>query len=272
MTHSARLSRSLIAPPFFVSLVSLAALPSLLGCGDDKKSDPASATPSATTATAAATAAASSAKPAAPAEAKAPNILVDEGGAYIGGERVDFKDKDAAQKLAQILAKHAATIKGKPVAITATRNAKTADVVRTLTAFTSVDSAVTIKTQTREKKDVSIIAETDDKAGKLADCTVIVMVLKDRATASWHLKGGTATKYAKGMAGPDMSQTGEGVAKQWKTCPAATTLALSGDDTVEWGLVFDLSQTADPRPPSPTNKYLFPRTTPIAGRPVKLAD
>lgn len=244
-----------------------------LAC-DDK---PAAPSPSASTgaggAGAAATPSASAVeKPVAPTP-KVPDVLVDDGGAYIGGERVDFKAPDAAKKLAGIMDKHAAVLAGKDLTLTAMRTAKTPDVVRTVAALADKAKSIHVKTQNRDKKDATITTVPDDKAGSLPDCTVTVMVLKDRATASWHIRGGVATKYAKGMAGPDMSQTADGVAKQWKSCPAGTALVLAGDDSVEWGLVFDLSQMADPRTtPAADRVFVLPRTPPIAGRPVKIGN
>jgi hypothetical protein len=251
--------------PLCALLLALSAC-TALAC-DDKPATPGSSTPATTTPAASASAAP---KPVAP---KVPDVLVDEGGAYIGGERVDFKAPDGAKKLAAIMEKHAAVLAGKDVTLTALRAAKTPDVVRTVSALAEKAKTLHVKTQNRDKKDATITVVPDDKAGQLPDCTVTMMVLKDRATASWHIRGGVATKYAKGMAGPDMSQTAEGVAKQWKTCAAGTALVLAGDDSVEWGLVFDLSQMADPRTtPEADRVFVLPRTTPIAGRAVKIGD
>jgi hypothetical protein len=251
--------------PLCALLLALSAC-TALAC-DDKPATPGSSTQA--TATPAASASAAP-KPVAP---KVPDVLVDEGGAYIGGERVDFKAPDAAKKLTAIMEKHAAVLAGKDVTLTALRAAKTPDVVRTVSALAEKAKGLHVKTQNRDKKDATISVVPDDKAGKLADCTVTMMVLKDRATASWHIRGGVATKYPKGMAGPDMSQTAEGVAKQWKSCPAGTALVLAGDDTVEWGLVFDLTQMADPRTtPEAERVFVLPRTAPIAGRAVKIGD
>ena len=250
--------------PFLLTLfVALATT----GC-DEKKPDPKTNA----TAPSALSAGGTAAPPAQPVLPRAPDVLVDDGGAYIGGERIDFKSPDAAKKLAEVMAKHGAIMATSPMTVVAMRNAKTPDVVRTVAAVSGKAESVAIRTQNRDKKDATIKVVTDDKAGKLPDCTLAAMVLKDRATASWHIRGGVAKKYNKGMAGPDMSQTAEGMAQQWKTCPAGTALVVSGDDATEWGLVFDITQMADPRPPLPTNTYVIPRTTPIAGRAVKIGD
>lgn len=255
-----------------VSLATLVALAAVaiasLGC-DEKKPDAAG---TGSTASAAASKSPEAAKPMAPLPPKVPDVLVDDAGAYIGGERIEFKSPEAAKKMGEVMTKHAAVLAKASVTVVAMRNAKTPDVVKTIAALSEKAESLSVRTQNRDKKDTTIKVVTDDKAGKLPDCTLAAMVLKDRATASWHIRGGVAQKYNKGMAGPDMSQTAEGMAKQWKTCPAGTTLVLSGDDTTEWGLVFDISQMADPRPPSPTNTYVIPRTTPIAGRAVKIGD
>lgn len=270
------MKRPALPSRFGVSMTLVSALASAVvlgGCGDDKKADPKATEGSAGSATTAASAQTGPSPPLPkPLPPRAPDVLVDDGGAYIGGERIDFKSPDAAKKLGEVMTKHAAMMATTPMTVVAMRNAKTPDVVKTVTAISGKAESVSIRTQNRDKKDATIKVVTDDKAGKLPDCTLAAMVLKDRATASWHIRGGVAKKYNKGMAGPDMSQTAEGMAQQWKTCPAGTALVLSGDDTTEWGLVFDISQMADPRPPSPTNTYVIPRTTPIAGRAVKIGD
>ena len=230
-----------------------------LGCRDSKSSEPVKA--------AASTPPPKTPDPPKPPEPRVPDVLVDDAGAYIGGERIELKSPESTAKLAAAVAKH--PLAGKKVTVVALRNARTPDVVKTVSAIGDKAASVEVRTQNRDKKDVTIALEPDQKAGKLPDCTMAVMVLKDRATASWHVRGGVATKYLKGMAGPDMSQTAEGVAKQSKACPASTALVLSGDDSVEWGLVFDLSQMGEPKAPV---RYVLPRVTPIAGQPVKLGD
>ena len=267
------MKRTALVPRLCVWL-AIVPLLALTGCDDDKKPDAKSGVGGAAsggTAPAGSVAGAATSPPK-PLPPRAPDVLVDDGGAYIGGERIDYKSPDAQKKLAEVMTKHSTIMATSAMTVVAMRNARTPDVVRTLTAVSGRAESVAIRTQNRDKKDMTIKVVTDDKAGKLPECTVVAMVLKDRATASWHIRGGVAKKYNKGMAGPDMSQTAEGMGQQWKTCPAGTALVLSGDDTTEWGLVFDISQMADPRPPSPTNTYVIPRTTPIAGRAVKIGD
>jgi len=75
----------------------------------------------------------------------------------------------------------------------------------------------------------------------------------------------------KGLAGPDMSMTYDGMKGQMGSCPS-TTWFLAGEDNVIWGLVFDLGQIvakADPPPKATRAAILY--QAPVAGRAVQVA-
>jgi hypothetical protein len=73
---------------------------------------------------------------------------------------------------------------------------------------------------------------------------MVMIVLADRGTAVWRLKGGTAAKRSKGFAGPDLTMTGDTIIRLAKGCKESSTFFLSGAQGVEWGLVFDLGASA----------------------------
>lgn len=65
---------------------------------------------------------------------KLPVIRIDLNGvAYLGGERVELKLPDAAQKLEEVLSKY--HLEGKSLPVTAYREARTGDVMRVLGAI-----------------------------------------------------------------------------------------------------------------------------------------
>ncbi len=107
-------------------------------------------------------------------------------------------------------------------------------------------------------------------AKQASACSVVAKVLSERRNAVWQLKGGTAVRSPKGLAGPDMAMTGDNLARAAKQCKDSSFLFVSGDEDVEWGLVYDLaavSRTVEDKPFS--NVVLLP-SAPVAGRPVDL--
>lgn len=209
-------------------------------------------------------------QPPAPPPNRVPDVSIDPQGLYMGGERANLAAQDGPKKLEEIVSKYQLT--GKTVAVTALRNARTPHVAAVVQALAQHGAAeVVLRTQDRARKDASLKVIPEARLGKIPDCTVVTMMLKDRTTASWSIRGGGATKYPRGMAGPDMSLTLEGISKQVARCPS-TALLFSGDDTVEWGLTFDLAQNvATAQPPLKITSYTLTREAPVAGRPVKLA-
>ncbi len=133
---------------------------------------------------------------------------------------------------------------------------------------------------------IDIVVKTPDRTGAVAkltflpeevagaqvpDCAVVAMIKKDNTSVVWRVKGGGATKFLKGLAGPDMSMTYDGMKDQMGSCASVDWL-LAGEENVIWGLVFDLGQVvakADP-PPKATQAVLL-YEAPVAGRPVQLA-
>lgn len=245
-------------PTYGRPLALLAVVAALAACDEKKDSSspaaPASAPPKET-------------PKAAPPTDRPIDITVDAEGFLVAGDRA--AGAEGQRKMRELVAK--LELKGKPPTVIALRSAKAGDVAALFGALAGVGATdVTVRTQDRSKKDVTRTMIADSKAGKLQDCTVALMVQKDRTTASWPIRGGMATRYAKGMAGPDLSMTLEGVKKQVAAC-TSSAMVLSGDDSVEWGLVFDLSQmatTADP--PLKITTFVVAHEALTAGRKVPL--
>lgn len=244
-------------------LLAAVAASALGGC-DDKKEKPAEK-PAATTASALPEA------PPSPPPDKIPDVSVDNQGLYMGGERVVLSAPDGPRRLKETVGKY--KLDGKAVTIVALRVARTPEVAAVVKALSDVGVAeVTVRTQDRAKHDTNLKLVPEKKLGKLPECTVVTMMLKDRTTASWSIRGGTAIKYPKGMAGPDMSQTLEGITKQVNAC-TSTTLLFSGDEAIEWGLTFDLAtKVSMAEPPLKIVSYGLLSAAPVAGRAVKVTE
>ena len=95
-------------------------------------------------------------------------------------------------------------------------------------------------------------------------------LMEDRTTTTWTRGGSAARKHKKGLAGPDLSMTGDAVERLAKSCASADTVFIGGDDAVEWGLVFDLAgmTTTLAEAKLPHRVLLF--TDAKAGKPVEL--
>jgi hypothetical protein len=199
-------------------------------------------------------------------------LSVDDLGPFLKDTRIDMSAKDADSRLKEAVGK--LPLKGQVVSLDATRNAKTQDVAVVVFALGQAGAQeIDVKTPGRSGAVVAlkVLPETLVPTS-LPDCAVVGMIRKDGTSAVWHLKGGTATKFHKGLAGPDLSMTLDGMKDQMKAC-AATDWMLAGEENVIWGLTFDLGQavvTADPAPRA--TQTILLHEAPVAGRPVVLAS
>ena len=245
-------------------LLAVMGASAVMGGCEDKKETPAPKP-------LAASASAQPEAPPVPPPDKVPDVSVDNQGLYMGGERVVLSAPDGPKRLKETVGKY--KLEGKSVTIVALRVARTPEVASVAKALSDAGVAdLTVRTQDRARHDTNLKIIPEKKFGKLPECTVVTMMLKDRTTASWSIRGGIATKYPKGMAGPDMSKTLEGITGQVNSC-ASTTLLFSGDDSVEWGLTFDLAtKVSMAEPPLKIVSYGLLSAAPIAGRPVKVTD
>jgi hypothetical protein len=217
--------------------------------------------------------AAMTAAPAAPKPPPDPlaGLVVDELGLYLQTHRIDMAAKDADAKLKATIAE--LPIKQKAVPVEASRNAKTQHVGALARALGEAGAIeIDVKTPDRTGAPTVLKLLPEEIAGaQVPDCAVVAMIKKDNTSAVWRVKGGTATKFSKGLGGPDMSMTYDGMKDQMGSCAASHWL-LAGEENVIWGLVFDLGQIvakADP-PPKATNA-VFVYEAPVAGRAVQIA-
>ncbi|HKQ71644.1 MAG TPA: hypothetical protein VJT73_20010 [Polyangiaceae bacterium] len=238
----------------------LLALLAIVGCDEKPPPKPVAEAPTVT---------------AAPAPPKPPpdplaGLSVDELGLFLQTQRVDMTAKDAEEKIKAIVG--ALPVKQKTVPVAATRNAKTQHVGALARALGEAGAAqIDVKTPDRSGAEAILkLLPQELVSAKAPDCAVVSMVKKDNTSAVWKLKGGTASKFSKGLAGPDLSMTYDGMKGQMTGC-AASQWFLAGEQNVIWGLVFDLGQVvakADP-PPKATEAVLL-YEAPIAGRAVAL--
>ena len=244
-------------------LLAIAAL--LAACDDDPKTTGGKG--------ASASAAATTTAPAPPAPIKPkgmPELSVDNDGPYLGGTRINMADPQGAEKLAKLVKD--LPINGEKVTLIVEKKAKTSYVAAVVAALGEAGAPrVTIKTDGRDDLPKEITVTPEVRVASVPACTVTTMVLKDLSTAIWPVKGGTAKKQRKGMAGPDLSNTGEQITKDLAGCDSTIAL-FSGDEAVPWENAFNLAGTAlkaDEKKKIET--LVLPREAPVAGRAVSLS-
>ena len=101
-------------------------------------------------------------------------------------------------------------------------------------------------------------------------CAVVGMILEDRSAAIWKFAGGTAIKKAKGLAGPDLSTTGETIERFGKGCKGSNMFFVSAGETVEWGLAYDLAASTRSLSDVKFDNLVLLEKTPTSGRKVEL--
>lgn len=244
-------------------LLAIAALLAACDDGPPKAAGGPSASASATTTAAAAA-------PTTPPKPKGmPDLSVDSDGPYLAGSRINLADAQGPEKLTKIVKE--LPINGQPVTLTVEKKAKTSHVAAVVAALGEAGApTVKIKTDGRDDLPKEITVTPEVRVAALPACTVATMVLKDLSTAIWSVKGGTAKRQRKGMAGPDLSNTGEQITKDLAACDSTMAL-FSGDESVPWENAFNLAGTtlkSDEKKKLET--LVLPREAPVAGRAVSI--
>lgn len=205
------------------------------GCDDEPKK-PVAPTPEATVAPTATT----PPKPVGP-----PDFEIDTLSAKVGFERALLDKSDGRNNLIQLLKPAEKYVSGNEVTLIVDRSAKLPWVVAFIDELGKLGAKhVLVKTETRKEFAPSLPFSPELSLKSPPDCSAVAMVLEDRGTAVWKLSGGVATKHGKGMAGPDLSMTGDNIERFAKACKQSQTLFVSAGPSVEWGLAYDLAASA----------------------------
>ena len=171
-----------------------------------------------------------------------PTLIVDASGALVAGTRVSLDTSGARERLRGELDQHRSFIDKQEVRITAERPAKPGFVSIMLDALGAVGAnRVLVRTSTRADFPPEVGFLPLEKARSAPACSLVAMITADRGTAVWSRSGGVAGKRGKGMAGPDLTLTGETIQTRAKTCPESQLIFVGGAEGVDWGLVYDLA-------------------------------
>lgn len=244
------------------SLLTLLGFALLFGACDDPppKKEPAKEKETATPTTSAI------AKPSGP-----PQLAIDDLGPKVGYTRVLLERPEGKDKLTEELEAVKSHFEGKDVPLVVVRQAKIPWVVAMIDGLSKIGvKRVLVKTETRKEFPAELGFTPQDQAPVAPACALAGMILEDRGTAIWKISGGTASKRAKGFAGPDLSTTSETIERYAKACKDSHLFFVSAAPVIEWGLAYDLAAAAKKVEGAGLDMPVLLREVPTAGRKVDL--
>lgn len=200
-----------------------------------------------------------------------PDFIVSQEGPKVGWTYILLEKADGKQKLDAAIAQAKAWVSGKDVKLTADRQAKVAHVGAMMQALAEGGAtSVTVSTETRTEFPKTVAFTPIGGLLSKPHCSVVAKVLTERKNAVWSLGGGTAIRSPKGLAGPDMAMTEDSLTAAAKRCKESDVVFVSGDEDVEWGLIYDLAAATKVLEKASFAKVVLLEPAPVAGRPVKL--
>ncbi|MBK7579975.1 MAG: biopolymer transporter ExbD [Myxococcales bacterium] len=201
-----------------------------------------------------------------------PELGIDDLGPKVGFSRVLLDKPEGRDKLAEELRQVKSHFEGKEATLVVIRKAKLTWVTTMLAELAKIGaSKVIVKTETRAEYPGELAFTPEAKAPKPEPCAVVAMILEDRSAAVWKIAGGTAIKRAKGLAGPDLSTTGDTIERFAKGCKGSNMFFVSADASVEWGLAYDLAASTRKLEDVKFETLVLLDKTPTAGRKVELS-
>jgi hypothetical protein len=200
-----------------------------------------------------------------------PQLTIDTVGPKVGFARALLEQREGQANLRAELEKNREHFAGKPATLVVDRKAKQAHVAVFLEELGKLGSKpVTIRTETRKDYPGELAFVPENAVGDVPKCSVVAIVTEDRGTAVWKLSGGVAGKRGKGMAGPDLTMTGDTIERTAKACEESRTVFVSAAPELEWGLAFDLAASTKALPKAYFDAVVFLGTAPVPGHKVDL--
>jgi hypothetical protein len=199
-----------------------------------------------------------------------PTILVDTLGAVIGPRRAKDLDKDKGRaELAKIVAD--IPFGSDPVVVKALPKAKVPDVVETVWALGKGGATkIILRTDARDDLPNELLLTPQHLVTDPKPCSVVAMVTETADTGVWSLKGGGGIRKRKGLAGPDLSNTGKTI-EDWVARCESDTAFFSTAANMPWEHAFaigGLFRNHDKN--KKIDKLVLLGIEPVAGRPVEL--
>lgn len=206
---------------------------------------------------AAAVSAATTSASAAPEPPKPPVVTVDDSAFEVGGEKVDFSG-DAKGRIVGALSSKP-LVAGQTLEVDALRDTTMAHFSIAIAGLRDAKvKDATVKTAKRDRT-MGMLHVVFDHAAT-SSCAPVAMVAKDNAILVWPWSGAVAQRFTHGFAGPDITLGSAELIKQTNACGGSIDY-VAGDDTIKWGVVFDLATAGNAtstivltKPPVPGRK------------------
>lgn len=201
----------------------------------------------------------------APEEPTAPVLSMDDKALSVSGATVPFDAPNVPGRLTAALAGKP-KVAGEAVSLAVVRSAKATKVALVVAALREAKAAaVVVKAQKRD----GAMGELTVAWPAAPPCTAVAYLGKDVSISVWTAGGTVAKRFAKGMAGPDMTLGSEGLRKVAGACESPVAL-LAADESVTFGLLFDLALAARESEDARVAglKFGFPADAPVPGRKV----
>jgi hypothetical protein len=200
-----------------------------------------------------------------------PELHIDSLSPKVGFTRVLLKKPEDREKLAKELNDNREYFSSGDVPLRVDREADPTWVVAMVDEIAALGAdRITVRTPTRPEFSQQLRLKPATRVDGTPSCSIVAMVLADRGTAVWRLRGGRAAKRSKGFAGPDLTMTGDTIVRLAKKCKESSTFFLSGAEGVEWGLVFDLGASTLKLKDAKLETPVLLRKPPTPGRRVGL--
>jgi hypothetical protein len=246
-----------------VAVVGLALAAGLLpACDDEKKS----ATPDAGVAVASS----APAQPPPPATPRMPEVTLTERSVQVGIDELQLQIPSFDTAFREMLKKYPVDT---PDLVVFNVDRKVPTPLATKLTYVLFDAgakSIEVRTRPRGSFPDRLRLTSDKQVGKVLPCTFAGTITENLGVAFWPIQGGTAKRYTKGMAGPDLSAMHEVFQKEEAGC-GSTVFFFSADDTVEWGHAYDLATSVIAHEPKyKIDKVVLLRSAPAAGKPVKV--
>jgi hypothetical protein len=204
-----------------------------------------------------------------------PQLAIDDVSARVGWTRAFLTNPQgqenvvAREQLASDLAEAKAFLEGQELVVEVDRKAKPEWVsIFVEELFRQKPSHVKIQTETRPDLPKAI-EFTSPSQGKLAPCTLVGFISKDRSTSIWKISGGAARRRPRGLSGPDLTRTADTVSSAIKGC-ASDVFVVHAIPEIEWGMIYDLAGAGLTAPKSTLKRALLPKERPTPGQPFSL--
>jgi len=206
---------------------------------------------------------------------KPPVVTLDDGAFVASGNKVDMSVGDAKGRIVAMLASlnsapsaPAALVEGQTLEVDALRDTTMPRFVVAIDALRDAKvKALAIKTAQRDRTIGTLNVALEH--GAIAPCAAIGMVTKDNAINVWPYGGGVAQRFSHGFAGPDITLGSAALVKLANACDSSYDF-VAGDDTIKWGVVFDLALAASQSAGFKAKSTIIPTKKPVPGN--KIAE